>query len=68
MRRKSGRGDVGQHMLMLLGKEGEMMVNCWLCPVRFETRAAYLRHLAENHPGPCVRCGRVHSGKCDRSS
>ena len=27
-------------------------------------RAACLRHLAEQHPGPCARCGRVHNGKC----
>ena len=54
-------------MLMLLGKEGELMVHCWFCLMQFLTRAACLRHLAEQHPGPCVRCGRVHSGKCDRS-
>ena len=63
MRRESGRGDVGQHMLMLLGKEGEMVVHCWLCPMQLLTRAAYLHHLAETHVGPC---GRVHSGKCDK--
>lgn len=52
MHREMGRGDIGRHMLMLLGKEGEMALYCWRCPMQFLTRAAYLRHLAEQHPGP----------------
>ena len=42
--------DVGQHMLMLLCREHEPALRCWLCPETFQTRRGYLVHLAERHP------------------
>ena len=50
---------------MLLIKDREMLISCWLCPAQLADRAAYHRHLQEKHPGPCGRCGRVHSSECD---
>ena len=66
LRNTAGRfEDIGQHMLMLLTREREMLIKCWLCPLQLDDRAAYRRHLAAKHAGPCPRCRRVHTGKCE---
>ena len=56
--------DVGQLMLMLLGKEAELLLSCWICNQGFEDRRAFRRHELAGHLSQCTRCSGRHSGKC----
>ena len=64
-RRAGAGGDVvGQLMLMLLGKEGELMISCWICKKLFQDRRALRRYELEAHLSHFTRCGARHSGRC----
>ena len=62
--RRGAGADVGQLMLMLLGKEAELLLSCWICNQGFEDRRALRRHELAGHLSQCTRCSGRHSGKC----
>ena len=62
--RRGAGADVGQLMLMLLGKEAELLLSCWICNQGFEDCRALRRHELAGHLSQCTRCSGRHSGKC----
>ena len=51
-------------MLMLLSREGELVIACWICMDTFQDRRALRRHEVSAHLSHCAKCGAKHSGKC----